>query len=64
MKDSGQEQRFSGNRGAIWVKGQTGQRSNQSNYVLNRGINNLEENLANKGFARFAVAVLTGESKK
>jgi hypothetical protein len=27
-------------------------------------INNLEENLANKGFARFAVAVLTGASKK
>src|SRR5260370_32531789 len=32
----------------------TGQRSNQLNYVPNRGINNLPQNLANKAFARFA----------
>jgi hypothetical protein len=32
----------------------TGQRSNQLNYVPNRGINNLAQNLANKAFARFA----------
>src|SRR5882724_8998082 len=32
----------------------TGQRSNQLNYVPNRGINDLAQNLANKAFARFA----------
>src|SRR5947199_5124868 len=32
----------------------TGQRSNQLNYVPSRGINDLAQNLANKGFASFA----------
>ena len=32
----------------------TGQRSNQLNYVPNRGINDLAQNLANKAFASFA----------
>src|SRR5216683_1890660 len=32
----------------------TGQRSNQLNYVPNRGINNLAQTLANKAFASFA----------
>jgi hypothetical protein len=36
----------------------TGQRSNQLNYVPNRGINNLAQNLANKAFARFAYSAL------
>jgi hypothetical protein len=36
----------------------TGQRSNQLNYVPNRGINNLAQNLANKAFARFAYGAL------
>jgi hypothetical protein len=36
----------------------TGQRSNQLNYVPNRGINNLAQNLANKGFASFAYGAL------
>ena len=36
----------------------TGQRSNQLNYVPSRGINDLAQNLANKGFARFAYSAL------
>ena len=36
----------------------TGQRSNQLNYVPNRGINDLAYNRANKGFARFAYSAL------
>ena len=36
----------------------TGQRSNQLNYVPNRGINNLAQNPANKAFARFAYSAL------
>ena len=37
----------------------TGQRSNQLNYVPNRGINNLAQIIANKAFARFAYSALT-----
>ena len=36
----------------------TWQRSNQLNYVPNRGINNLAYHLANKAFARFAYSAL------
>ncbi len=36
----------------------TGQRSNQLNYVPNRGINDLAYNRANEGFARFAYSAL------
>ena len=37
----------------------TGQRSNQLNYVPNRGINDLPQSLANKTFARFAYSALS-----
>jgi hypothetical protein len=39
----------------------TGQRSNQLNYVPNRGINDLAQNLANKAFARSAYSALAAE---
>src|SRR6266446_7175143 len=41
----------------------TRQRSNQLNYVPNRGINNLPQNLAIKGFARFAYSALFARSR-
>ena len=36
----------------------TGQRSNQLNYVPNRGINDLQQIVANKAFAGFAYSAL------